>query len=122
MRVRMGRARVPIRLEVTLAFAIAVTIGLVGIGSFLYVQFRSGLDGSIDQGLRSRAGDVTALVQQADSGLTQSGASPLTARGESFAQILTADGRIFDSTPLIKAAAILDRTQLTRALRGSVLL
>jgi signal transduction histidine kinase len=101
-----------------MAFAIALVIVLAGIGSFLYLQFRAGLDGSIDQGLRTRAGDVTALVQQADSGLTQSGSSPLTARGESFAQILTAGGRIFDSTPLIKAAPILDRAQVSRALSG----
>jgi two-component system OmpR family sensor kinase len=117
-----GVSRIPIRLKVTMAFAIALAIVLVGIGSFLYLQFRAGLDRSIDQGLRTRAGDVTALVRQADTGLTQSGASPLTARGESFAQILTATGRIFDSTPLIKAAPILDRAQVRRALRASVLL
>jgi hypothetical protein len=95
---------------------------LVAIGSFVYLRFRTGLDSSIDQGLRTRAGDVTALVQQADSGLTQSGAGLLTTRGESLAQILTSAGRIFDSTPLIRAAPILDPTQLDRALNGSVLL
>lgn len=115
-------SRIPIRIKVTTAFAIALTIVLAGIGSFLYLQFRAGLDRSIDQGLRTRAGDVTALVTQADSGLTQSGSSPLTARGESFAQILTANGRIFDSTPLIKAAPILDRAQVRRALGGPVLI
>jgi two-component system OmpR family sensor kinase len=118
-----GVSRIPIRLRVTMAFAIALVIVLAGIGSFLYLQFRAGLDGSINQGLRTRAGDVTALVQQADSGLTQSGSSPLTARGESFAQILTATGRIFDSTPLIKAAPILDRAQVSRVLSaGSMFL
>ena len=114
-------SRIPIRWKVTTAFAIALAIVLAGIGSFLYLQFRAGLDRSIDQGLRTRSGDVTALVQQADSGLKQSGTSPLTARGESFAQILAANGRIFDSTPLIKAAPILDRAQVSRALRGPVL-
>lgn len=115
-------SRVPIRLKVTITFAVALTIVLGAIGSFVYLRFRTGLDNSIDQGLRTRAGDVTALVQQADSGLTHSGSSPLTARGESFAQILTPTGRIFDSTPLIRAAPILDRSQLHRALIGSVLL
>ena len=115
-------SRIPIRIKVTTAFAIALAIVLAGIGSFLYLQFRAGLDRSIDQGLRTRAGDVTALVQQADSGLTQSGDSPLTARGESFAQILTSSGRIFDSTPLIKAAPLLDPAQVSRALHGSVIL
>lgn len=105
-----------------MTFAIALTIVLVAIGSFVFLRFRAGVDSSIDQGLRTRASDVTALVQQADSGLTQSGSSPLTARGESFAQILTPAGGIFDSTPLIRAAPILDRLQLHRALTGSVLL
>jgi two-component system, OmpR family, sensor kinase len=123
VRFRVGRvSRVPIRIKVTGAFAIALGVVLTGIGSFLYLEFRAGLDRSIDQGLRTRAGDVTALVKQADTGLTQSGGSPLTARGESFAQILTADGQIFDSTPLIKAAAILKPAQVSRALRGPVLL
>ena len=115
-------SRIPIRLKVTAAFAITLAVVLAGIGSFLYLEFRAGLDGSIDQGLRSRAGDVTALVAQADSGLTQSGPSRLTARGESFAQILTADGRIFDSTPLIKGAPVLDRAQVRRGLRGPLFL
>jgi two-component system, OmpR family, sensor kinase len=115
-------SRIPIRIKVTTAFAIALAIVLAGIGSFLYLRFRAGLDNSINQGLRTRAGDVTALAKQADSGLTQSGTSPLTARGESFAQLLTATDRIFDSTPLIKSAPILDRAQLSRALRGSVIL
>ena len=35
-----------------MAFAIALVIVLAGIGSFLYLQFRAGLDGSINQGLR----------------------------------------------------------------------
>jgi signal transduction histidine kinase len=117
-----GVSRIPIRIKVTMAFAIALAIVLAGIGSFLYLEFRAGLDSSIEQGLRTRAGDVTALVKQADTGLTQSGASPLTARGESFAQILTARGKIFDSTPLIKSAAILNPAQVSRALHGSVLL
>ncbi len=115
-------SRIPIRIKVTTAFAVALAVVLAGIGSFLYLQFRAGLDRSIDQGLRTRAGDVTALVAQADSGLTQSGASPLTARGESFAQILTANGRIFDSTPLIKAAPILGPAKVSQALSGSVFL
>jgi hypothetical protein len=115
-------SRIPIRLKVTAAFAMALAIVLAGIGSFLYLQFRAGIDRSIDQGLRTRAGDVTALLKQADTGLTQSGSSPLTSRGESFAQVVTPDDRIFDSTPLIKSAPLLDRTQLNRALTGSVLL
>ncbi|HET9104026.1 MAG TPA: ATP-binding protein [Solirubrobacteraceae bacterium] len=113
-------SRIPIRLRITMVFALVLALVLAGTGSFLYLRFRSGLDASINQALRARASDVTALVQQADHGLTQSGPSPLTVKGESFAQILTPRGRIFDSTPLIRSAPILDPRQIRRALSGSI--
>jgi hypothetical protein len=77
--------RIPIRITVTAVFVVALAIVLTLIGTLLYLRLRSGLDNSINQGLPGRAGDVAALVAQADSGLTRSGSSTLTARGESFA-------------------------------------
>ncbi|MGH2869414.1 MAG: sensor histidine kinase [Solirubrobacteraceae bacterium] len=112
--------RVPVRARVTAAFAVALAIVLVGIGLFLYLRFRSGFDSALDQGLRSRAGDVTALVTQADTGLAQGGGNTLTAKGEAFAQVLTPNGAIFDSTPLIRSVAILTRPEIKKALTGSV--
>lgn len=112
--------RLPIRVKVTAVFAIALAFVLAGTGLFLFLRFSSGLDHTLDQGLRSRAGDVTALVKQADSGLIESGASSLTTGGEGFAQILAADGAIFDSTAQVKGAALLDRLDVRRALAGSI--
>lgn len=114
--------RLPIRVKVTAVFAIALAVVLAGTGLFLFVRFSSGLDRTLDQGLRSRAGDVTALVKQADSGLTESAASTLTTRGEGFAQILAVDGAIFDSTPQVKGMALLGRTDVRRALARSIFL
>ncbi|MGI8715456.1 MAG: sensor histidine kinase, partial [Solirubrobacteraceae bacterium] len=99
--------------------AVALAIVLVGTGLFLYLRFRSGFDYALDQGLRSRAGDVTALVNQADTGLSQGGKNTLTAKGEAFAQILEPNGAIFDSTPLIKNVAILNPQEVRTALAGS---
>lgn len=79
------------------------------------------LDVAIEQGLRSRAGDVTALVRQADSGLAQSGRSPLTEQGENLAQIADASGRIVDSTPALRSRPLLSRGQLRDATRATVL-
>ncbi len=110
--------RIPIRIRVTAVFAVALVVVLTGIGTFLYVRLRSGLDNSINQGLRARAGDVAALVAQADSGLTRSGSSTLTARGESFAQVLEPGGQIFDSTPLLRSVPLLTAGQIHRALAG----
>lgn len=112
--------RVPVRARVTAAFAVALAIVLVGTGLFLYLRFRSGFDYALDQGLRSRAGDVTALVTQANTGLAQGGKNTLTAKGEAFAQVLEPNGAIFDSTPLIKRVAILNPQEVRRARAGSI--
>lgn len=108
-------SRFPIRLKLTLAFAGVMAVVLVALGAFLYLRFERDLNASVDQGLRSRAGDVTALVRQADSGLTDAGRSPLTEQGESFAQILTQEGRVVDGTAQLRERAILSRAELSRA-------
>lgn len=111
-----------IRVKVTLAFAVVMALVLVGTGLFVYLRLGSELDRSIDQGLRSRAGDVAALIQQADTGLAQGGQSTLTERGESFAQVLDSNGRIVDSTPQIRSRPTLSRAEVRAALKGPVFL
>jgi len=54
-------ARLPIRLRVTLAFAVAMAVVLAATGVFLYLRLGSALDRTIDQSLRARATDVGAL-------------------------------------------------------------
>jgi signal transduction histidine kinase len=111
--------RLPIRLRLTLAFALVMALVLAAMGLILYLQLRSDLDRTVDQGLRSRAADVTALIKQADSGLGQAGRSPLTQGAEGFAQILDTQGHVVDSTPLVRNQPLLDRRQLSRAFAGS---
>jgi two-component system OmpR family sensor kinase len=112
--------RLPIRIRVVLVFASAMALMLSGLGAFLYLRLGSELDGTIEQGLRSRAGDVTALVEQADTGLAESGPSALTERGENLAQILGPSGDIVDSTAAFRARPLLSQAQLERALRGTI--
>lgn len=114
--------RLPIRVRVTLAFAGVMAVVLAGVGLFLYLRLGSELDATIEQGLRSRAGDVTALVQQADSGLAQSGRSPLTEQGENLAQILDSSGRVVDSAAGLSERPLLSRGEIERALRDTLLL
>jgi signal transduction histidine kinase len=108
-------ARLGLRVKVTLAFALAMTLLLGALGMFVYLRYQDGLDRSLNQGLRSRADDVRALVMQADSGLRQAGRSSLAAPGERFAQILSADGRVLDSTPSLPARSILSPAELSRS-------
>jgi signal transduction histidine kinase len=113
--------RLPIRIRVTLVFASVMTVVLAGLGLFLYVRLGTELDATIEQGLRSRAGDVSALVEQADAGLAESGRSPLTEQGENLAQILDASGRVVDSPPSLGDRALLSTDQVRRALRDTIL-
>ncbi|MEA2473375.1 MAG: hypothetical protein QOE06_1290 [Thermoleophilaceae bacterium] len=104
----------------TLAFAGVIAVVLVAVGLFLYLQFKADLNNSMDSGLRSRAGDVTALVQQADSGLKDAARSPLTDRGASFAQILDSRGRVVDATPQLRGRPLLTGSLLRGALTHTI--
>jgi two-component system OmpR family sensor kinase len=114
-------ARVPVRVRVTLAFAVVMAVLLTATGLFLYVRLGHDLDATLNQGLRSRAGDVIALIRQADSGLAQAGRSPLTEEGESFAQILDRSGRVVDATPPLRRMPLLTPAELRRAARGTIM-
>ena len=105
----------------TLAFVAVMAVVLSATGLFLYLRFGAEFDRSIDQGLRSRAADVSALVKQADSGLAQSGRSPLTEQGEAFAQILDPRGAVIDATPQIGKRPVLTRAEVANAGRRTVI-
>ncbi|MFN8124118.1 MAG: ATP-binding protein [Thermoleophilia bacterium] len=113
-------SRLPIRLRLTLVFAGAMLVALLIGGALLRLRVSAALDGNIDQALRARAADVSALVAQSDEGLRVAGQSPLTERGEAFAQVLDARGGIFDATPLLRDRSLLTPGQLRRARAGRI--
>jgi heavy metal sensor kinase len=114
-------SRLGLRLKVTLAFAVAMALLLGALGLFVYLSFQGSLDHSLNQGLRSRAEDVRALVMQADSGLQQAGQTSLATPGERFAQILTSSGRVLDGTSSLPRRAILTPAELNRAVAAPTL-
>jgi two-component system, OmpR family, sensor kinase len=98
-------SRVPLRLRLTVAFALAMTILLAALGTFLYFRLRSSLDEQLNAGLRAHAQAVSTLV--ARGGDLETGSS-LVEEDESFAQVLADDGAVLDaslgsleSTPLL---------------------
>jgi two-component system OmpR family sensor kinase len=108
-------SRLPIRLRVTLAFTAAMALVLVAVGLFLYLRLEARLDESIDNGLRSRAGEVSALARTSQRTLGGTHNASLIEQDESFAQVLTPAGRIVDSTPQLRDRPVLSRSQLAAA-------
>jgi signal transduction histidine kinase len=105
--------------KVTLAFAGVMAVVLALVGIVLYLQFEAHLDDTLNQGLRSRAGDVSALIQRNGSALDAPGRSVLVERGESFAQVLDAGGAVVDASPRLEHEPLLEPALLERALRGT---
>jgi two-component system, OmpR family, sensor kinase len=108
--------RLPIRLRLTVAFALAMSAVLAATGLFLFLRLGSALDDSIDSGLRTRSAEVSALV---------SGGGDLrsvSSSEESFAQVLRPDGGVVESTPHAGTAPLLTPAEAGRAATGPVTL
>lgn len=106
-------SRLPIRLRITLLFALAMSVVLVIAGWLVYAHVASDLDRSLDQQLRSRAQDVSALVRR--NGSLESTGGTLVERGESFAELIGPKGAVLDSTHPLGSTAVLTPAALTRA-------
>jgi two-component system, OmpR family, sensor kinase len=113
-------SRVPIRLRVTVVFALVMAVVLSAVGLFLYLRLESQLDESLDTSLRSRATEIAALTRESGGRLEGTGSNPLVEQEESFAQILGPNGRIVDSTPQLGDTAVLDPAQIARASSGPI--
>ena len=111
-------SRFPLRLRLTIVFTVAMAIVLTGAGWFLYVRVASDLARGLDQSLRSRAQDVSALVR--DRGSLRATGSPLIERGESFAELIRTDGRVLDSSPSLERHGLLTSGDLALARRKPV--
>jgi heavy metal sensor kinase len=100
--------RIPIRIRLTLVFAGAMAIVLTAVGLFVYTRVASDLDRAFDKDLRSRAQALSALVQRGGSVRT-------TGSVDTFAEIVTPDGRVVDSTPRLRGQLLLSPSQLSVA-------
>jgi signal transduction histidine kinase len=107
--------RIPIRLRVALAFTVVMAILLTALGFFVYSRFETQLNEQIDQSLRTHGDDIASLVAQRD--LSRS--VQLLGREESFAQVLTPDGRIYATTPQLGEHPQLTPTEAAQASRAS---
>lgn len=93
-----------------------MAIVLAAMGLFVYARVTSDLSQALDLELRSRAQDLSALVLRGGS-LRRTG-SPFIEHGETFAEVVTIDGRVLDSTPSIGPNLLIPRSELAEARKG----
>ena len=109
-------SRLPIRVRVTLAFAVVMVFVLAAIGFFLRSQLEDRLSESIDEGLTARAGQLSVVLRESGAGLSDSGAEEsLLEQEDTLAQVLEADGEVVDSTAQLEGEPVLTESQLAQA-------
>ena len=114
-------SRLPIRVRVTLVFCGVMAVVLAGTGLFLYLRLETQLNRDVDRQLHSRAEQLTALIHASDAaGLGESVRSVLARQRDSFAQIVTPSGRLFDPGAQ-RGRPVLAGAELEQARRGTIL-
>ena len=97
--------RLPIRLRITAAFAVAMAVVLAGSGWFLYDRLGSHLETALNRELALRAQDIVALVNQ-NGTLGRDTGSRFVEHGESYAEIVDPRGAVLDATPPIRTSIL----------------
>ncbi|HYX86742.1 MAG TPA: ATP-binding protein [Gaiellaceae bacterium] len=93
-----------------------MAVVLAGVAAFVYGHLSGDLNASVDAGLQSRAQVIVANAAHAAPSLGTS-RRPLIDADEAFAQVLTASGRIVETTPAVARAPLLSSADLA-GLRG----
>jgi two-component system, OmpR family, sensor kinase len=91
-------------------------------GLFVYLRVSSELGRTLDDGLRSRADDLAALVRGREDRLPSLSVGRLVEGDESFSQILTPQGRVLDSSLAPGSGAALAPAEASRAASETVLI
>jgi two-component system, OmpR family, sensor kinase len=107
--------RLPIRVRVAAAFAVAMAIVLTATGMLLYARLGDDLAAALDNDLRLHAQDVSALVADPRSSLATPLPEHLIERGESFSQLLDLRGNVLSSTTTLGSKPLLTVSEITAA-------
>jgi signal transduction histidine kinase len=108
-------SRIPFRLRIAAAFALAMAVVLTATGVYVYERLGADLSRSLDQDLRLRGQDLSAVVAH-DAPLGPESGGRLIERGESFAQLLDARGAVLDATRTIGRRSLLGGDEFQAAL------
>jgi heavy metal sensor kinase len=108
-------SRLPIRIRLTLPFALAMALVLASLGAYVYLRVGSTLLSSTDQGLLAQATEATLRIDR--------GKAPLdldSSNGARFVQVLDRTGAIVLSQPA-GLPALLSRADARRVAAGGSL-
>jgi signal transduction histidine kinase len=111
--------RLPIRVRMAAAFAVAMAVVLAATGLYVYSRVGDDLSRALDQDLRLRGQDLSVVVAHRAAPLTAESGGRLIERGESFAQLLDARGVVVDATRPVGRRPLLGAAELRRALRSA---
>ncbi|HEX2506622.1 MAG TPA: ATP-binding protein [Gaiellaceae bacterium] len=109
-------SRLPIRIRLTLVFAVAMAVVLAAVGAFVYVRLGNSLDEQLDESLEARAGSLASVLGSGGR------AAALEAGDEEFAQVIGPDGSVEVETLGLEGGALLTGRELARARAGGVTL
>jgi signal transduction histidine kinase len=107
--------RVPIRVRMAAAFAVAMALVLAATGWFLYMRVDSRLAATLDRQLRVRSHDLKVIVRQPGSTLAAANGPPSVEKGENYAQLLDSRGSVVQATPPLGTRSLLSPADLRRA-------
>jgi two-component system, OmpR family, sensor kinase len=110
-------SRVPFRVRIAAAFALAMALVLTAMGAFVYARLADDLSQALDQDLRLRGEDLSALVARRTTPLRTDASGGLVERGESFAQLVDAGGVVLDATPSLGRRPLLGAEEIREALQ-----
>ena len=109
-------SRLPIRVRLTLPFALVMAIALAATGFFIYRRVGSTLLSSVDQSLRGQAVEAVGRAEHGHGVLDRDAAG-----GPSVGQLVTADGQVRNSTSQ-RLPALVTGPALRQVLGGQTLL
>ena len=114
--------RLPIRLRLTLGFAVAMTMVLSVVGAFAYHHLAAGLSDDLNRELRQRAQDLIIAVSHPDSSLAELAGTGFIERGESFAELVTPSDGVLQATETLRNKPLLSRAEAAQATNGTIFL
>ena len=113
-------SRLSIRARLAVAFAAALVLVLALMALFVYLRVGAVLNSTIDDGLASRATDVTALVTGAEGGAPKLSSGRLAGNDEGFSQVLDSGGAVVASTLEPQAGSVLTSAEARQAAGGQI--